>query len=72
MRCDGNVCDPVTVQARISVDTAGDMVLLLGTTEVIAKEAAGVIANLVPHNRSTLLQAGAVEGLMQVPSSGKP
>lgn len=54
---------------RMSVEAAADMVLLLGTTEALAKEAAGVIANMVPHNRTTLMQAGAVEGLMQVRQS---
>jgi hypothetical protein len=51
---------------KLSVEACADMVLLLGTTENLAKEAAGVLRNLVQHNRSTLIQAGVVEGLMQV------
>jgi hypothetical protein len=51
---------------KLSVEACADMVLLLGTTETLAKEAAGVLRNLVQHNRSTLIQAGVVEGLMQV------
>eukprot|EP00854_Cymbomonas_tetramitiformis_P002153 gene2153-2858_t len=51
---------------RLSVEAASDMVLLLGTTAPLAKEAAAVLRNLIDNNRSTLLQAGVVEGLMQV------
>ena len=53
---------------RVSADAAADLVHLLQTTPAMAREAAGVLRSLASNskNRPSILQAGAVDGLIRV------